>query len=178
MSAKAKHPATLNGFITHSCTISYGIINAIVNAIIFYLLNMKHNEFTATSIFIDLAITSFILSAIVAFFAFMAVKGSARQGSPFVAPVSKQEHLLFRNFPRNKFLAGLLISIINTILVPAFFVGLPAGLNLLPLNLISATLLKGIACGTAGALTGYFAIMTAVLDQAPLKAGAGAAEAA
>lgn len=164
MSNKASTHQSLQGFIIHSCLISYGLINAIINAIIFFLINRKHGEFTASILYVDLAVTTFILSVIVAFFAFMAVKGAAKKGNPFVAAFGRQDHLLIKGFPKNNILAALLIGMINTILVPALFVGIAAGLNLLPMGLLAATLLKGAACGTAGALTGYLAIMSAALE--------------
>ena len=157
MSNKASTHQSLQGFIIHSCLISYGLINAIINAIIFFLINRKHGEFTASILYVDLAV-------IVAFFAFMAVKGAAKKGNPFVAAFGRQDHLLIKGFPKNNILAALLIGMINTILVPALFVGIAAGLNLLPMGLLAATLLKGTACGTAGALTGYLAIMSAALE--------------
>lgn len=176
MSSKSKSAPSLHSFLAHNCGISYGAINMVVNALIFYLshLGKPSATFTAADIFLDLVITSFILSVIVAFFAFLGVKTAQKQGiAPSVA-FAKQDHLLIKSFPDNKLVVALLTALICVVTVPAFFTGLVSGLSLVPLSLLGTTVVKGVACGVAGAITGYFCIMSALLSQAKKQASVAA----
>lgn len=166
MSGKGKVP-TFQEYLSHQMLIGYGAINGVINGAIFFLLNMKKGEHDAFGLYLDFVFTAFILAAIVAPIAVAGVKGLAKKGVTLAAPIGRGDHLLVRTFPKNGLLSTLLIAAIVTLVVPALFVGFAAGLNLLPMGLIAATVLKGLMAAVAGGMTGYLAIMHAVLGSEP-----------
>lgn len=168
MSGKGK-AHSLHGHLESSMLIGSGVVNGIINAIIFYLLNRSKTELhQSLGIYIDLAATIFIITAIVVPIAFSQVKGAAKKGSPFVAAFAKGDHLFLKRVPQNGFVATILFALINTLFIPAFFVGLAAVFAPAGLGLIGATVLKFFATSVCGAMSAYFGTMHAVLNPRPV----------
>lgn len=145
-------------YIMTKCLIGYGIINGIINAIIFYFMERSHLDdvFYFQDILIDIAFTTVLLGIILALIVVpMTIKDARNQKFK----VDKQENKIEKIIPDNKVLAYLFIGFVTcivSVIVTAVVVGL---FNLAPFNVMQMMVFKGIICAIAGATAGYLCII-------------------
>lgn len=158
VAVKAKsQPKTFPAYALNKCLIGYGLINGIINGVIFWLLHLAQPDalFDQATLATDMAITSMFLGLILFAVAVPLTKHDLKTKS-FLLP--KKFDGLSKILPRN-YVGSLLITGIFTSVVMASFTALIAFALPLPLELLPAALLKCVLCSLAGALSGYLAIM-------------------
>lgn len=147
-----------NSYILSKCIIGYGLINGIINAIIFYFMERNHMEdvFTFNDILIDIAFTTILLGIILALIVVpMTIKDAKNQKFN----VDQSENKIEKLIPDNKVFAYLIIGIVTcivSVIITAIVVGL---FNLAPFNVMQMMVFKGIICAIAGATAGYLCII-------------------
>ncbi|MEG1447723.1 MAG: hypothetical protein RR048_00350 [Oscillospiraceae bacterium] len=167
MSQQSLKPPALKKFLVEKCFIGFGIINGIINGAIFYFINKNNSK--ALSFFeigMDFLITAIILSFVVAFIAQANAKSFIKKsGFPEIS-YNKEDHLFIRFFPKNSFMKALVIAILCGIIFAPLFCGVGVMINI-PTTLYPVMILKGVACSFIGGFTGYFAILSQILEEKP-----------
>lgn len=153
---------SFNSYLLNKCLIGSGIINGIINAIIFYLLEKNNTEgFAFADILIDLAITAIILGLILTLCLYPLTKMDIKKK---VFSTDHNREAMTSKLPNNKYVLGLVLGVIAAVVV----VGLSAIIlpltKIAPLTMMQMVFYKGVACAIAGGVTAYFGIPK-VVDQ-------------
>lgn len=150
-----------NTYLLEKCLIGNGIINGILNAIIFYAMEKGHPDaiFMTTDIVIDLAITSLILGAILSLIVLPMTVKDVNAGK-----VARQEkaNKIAGFLPKNKFASALVIGIITMVITAVISWVAVMVFSLSPLTVKTMGIFKGVMCAVAGMVAGYLTIMKAV----------------
>lgn len=150
-----------NKYLLEKCLIGNGIINGIINAIVFYALEKGHPDkiFMTTDIVTDLAITSLILGVILSLIVFPLTVKDVNAGK-----VVKQEGVnkIVGFLPKHKFASALVVGIITMVAITIVTWAVVMVLGLSPLTVKTMGIFKGIMCSIAGMVAGYLTIMKAV----------------
>lgn len=148
-------------YLLEKCLIGNGIINGIINALIFYAMHKSepNTTFATTDIVIDLSETSLILGFLLALIVFPLTAKDLNSGK-----INKQEstNKIVGFLPKNKYASALVIGIITMFIIAPITWALVVILNLSPRTVKSMTIFKGIMCAIAGMIAGFITILKAV----------------
>ena len=138
----ARPAKPFNSYLLNKCIIGYGVINGIINAVIFYLLHMGEPEALLghADIFHDFALTGVLLGKHV----FAGPNAANLGGAASLVPASYAPALLVTTVAATVTLMG--VGAFACVLLP------------LPLTVTAMMLLKGVVCACAGGVAGYFTI--------------------
>ena len=157
--APTRSAKPFNSYLLNKCIVGYGIINGIINAVIFYLMHLSEPEllFSEADVFHDFALTGVLLgiSAVrhrgAAHAAWICAKGvfsgpnvANLGGAASLVPASYAPALLVATVAATVSLMG--VGAFACVLLP------------LPLTVTGLMLLKGLVCACAGAVAGYITI--------------------
>ena len=140
--APTRSAKPFNSYLLNKCIVGYGIINGIINAVIFYLMHLSEPEllFSEADIFHDFALTGVLLGILLFVIVVPLTRMDLRKG-------------VFSG-PNVANLGGAVAATVSLMGVGAFAcVLLP-----LPLTVTGLMLLKGLVCACAGAVAGYITI--------------------
>ncbi len=152
-------------YLMNKLIIGYGIINGIINAIIFYLIHMSHFNglMLHEKALEDLCLTTLLLGMILAWCVVPLTKKDLA-GNKFVPGVAPA---CFKKMPKGTFLIGCVVGIVTLIIggAASWLVLLPLGAEM---SYMTVLLIKGLMCTLVGALAGYLVIST-VVAQLPIE---------
>ncbi|MEG0857438.1 MAG: hypothetical protein RSG52_13265 [Terrisporobacter sp.] len=152
-----KKQMTMKAYMLQKCFIEYGIINGIINVIIFNILEGKHPDatFGLMDIIADFGFTTFLLGIILFYYAMSMTSKDLDKGKFTVEEY--KDNKLVSMLPKKKFPAAICVGLIVMIATAAVVLVISMALPL-PLNVKNMGLFKGVACTIAGAITGYLTI--------------------
>ncbi|MCH3968803.1 MAG: hypothetical protein PHR15_07425 [Atopobiaceae bacterium] len=147
-------PKPLESYLLNKCLIGYGLINGIINALIFFLLHMgdRTATFSLTAILMDLALTGFLLGLLLYLIVAPMTRSDLRKGS-FSTEGARQLGFI----PAGTFLASLVVGAVCMVVLLVVG-GLLALVLPQPLSFTGMLVLKGCLCAVAGAIAGYLTI--------------------
>ena len=161
----ARPAKPFNSYLLNKCIIGYGVINGIINAVIFYLLHMGEPEALLghADIFHDFALTGVLLGLLLFVIVVPLTRMDLRKhvfagpnaanlgGAASLVPASYAPALLVTTVAATVTLMG--VGAFACVLLP------------LPLTVTAMMLLKGVVCACAGGVAGYFTISFVVRGQ-------------
>ena len=156
--APARPAKPFNSYLLNKCIVGYGIINGIINAVIFYLMHLPEPEllFSEADIFHDFALTGVLLGILLFVIVVPLTRMDLRKGvfsGPNVANLGGAASLVPASYAP-ALLVATVAATVSLMGVGAFAcVLLP-----LPLTVTGLMLLKGLVCACAGAVAGYITI--------------------
>lgn len=156
--APARPAKPFNSYLLNKCIIGYGVINGIINAVVFYLIHMGEPTamFGEADIFHDLALTGVLLGILLFVIVVPLTRMDVRKhvfATPDVPSLGGGASLV----PASYAPALLVTTIVATVVLMG--VGAFACTLLpLPLSMTGMMLLKGVVCACAGGAAGYFTI--------------------
>ena len=154
----ARPAKPFNSYLLNKCLIGYGVINGIINAVIFYLLHMGEPAalFGEADIFHDFALTGVLLGILLFVIVVPLTRMDLRKGvfaGPNVANLGGAASLV----PASYAPALLVTTVVATVAIMG--VGAFAATLLpLPLSMTGMMLLKGVVCAVGGGVAGDFTI--------------------
>lgn len=157
-SAPTRFAKPFNSYLLNKCIVGYGIINGIINAVIFYLMHLSEPEllFSEADIFHDFALTGVLLGILLFVIVVPLTRMDLRKGvfsGPNVANLGGAASLVPASYAP-ALLVATVAATVSLMGVGAFAcVLLP-----LPLTVTGLMLLKGLVCACAGAVAGYVTI--------------------
>lgn len=151
----AHQPKPLVAYMRHKCLIGYGVINGIINAVIFYLLHHSAPGaiFTPADAAHDLAFTGLLLGPLL-FACVVPLTKMDRAHGTFTA--AEGDGLLCCPMPRAYGASMLLVALICAVAMTGTCTLAMQATG--PLGLGAMTLLKGMLCAAGGALSGYLTL--------------------
>ena len=149
-----------SSYVLNKCVIGYGIVNGVVNAVIFYLMHAGDPlaTFDRASIALDMTLTGVLLSLILMACAVPLTRHDMkRQAFDSSEPLEGWR----ANLSKSPVAAALLVAAAST----AVTVGVAMGASLLlplPLGVIPMMVFKGVLCALAGGVSGCLSIYYAI----------------
>lgn len=145
-------------YLLSKCIIGYGIINGLINAIVFYLMEKNHPDvmFNGGDIVKDLVFTTFLLGFLLALIVTPLTVKDLEKGK---FNSQKDIHKLEKYLPDHLFVFSLVIGLITAILTVILSSIIVFLLNIGPLTMFQMMLFKGIICAVCGAIAGYLCII-------------------
>lgn len=142
-------------YMRHKCLIGYGIINGIINAVIFYLLHRSDPGavLTPADAAHDLAFTGLLLGPLL-FACVVPLTKMDRAHGAFQA--TEGDELLCCPMPRSYGASMLLVALVCAVAMTGACTLATQVTG--PLDLGAMTLLKGVLCAAGGALSGYLTL--------------------
>lgn len=156
--APTRSAKPFNSYLLNKCIVGYGIINGIINAVIFYLMHLSEPEllFSEADVFHDFALTGVLLGILLFVIVVPLTRMDLRKGvfsGPNVANLGGAASLVPASYAP-ALLVATVAATVSLMGVGAFAcVLLP-----LPLTVTGLMLLKGLVCACAGAVAGYITI--------------------
>lgn len=154
-----------NKYLLEKCLIGNGIINGIINAIVFYAMHKSQPNatFMTADIVTDLAATSLILGIILSLIVLPLTAKDVNSGK-----ITRQDgaNKIVGFLPNNKFLLTLVIGIVTMVIITVLTWFVVMIFNLSPLTVKTMGIFKGVMCTIAGMIAGYLTIMKAVSIEA------------
>ncbi|MEG1750308.1 MAG: hypothetical protein RR241_00890 [Raoultibacter sp.] len=147
----------LKAYLLEKCLISFGVINGIVNAVIFYAMHAADTSITFdfAGIVGDIAITTVVLGLIL----YLLVTPLTRKDvTADKFDIDEAAGFLGARLPQGKALSVVLATFIPALAI-TILVALCALLLPLPLTIIPMMIFKGFACAIAGAFAGYITVI-------------------
>lgn len=151
-SARAKpFPA----YALNKCLIGYGLINGVINAIVFRLMYLGQESVTFDygHVIADLAMTSLFIGLILFLCAVPLTKMDVRKGHVQLPRTDGLASFVPRRYPLALVAVGALTCVVTTGVTALVAMALP-----LPLGVVAMMVLKGLLCGFAGGVSGLFAM--------------------
>ncbi|MEG1311672.1 MAG: hypothetical protein RR942_15965 [Romboutsia sp.] len=157
-----KKQLTLKSYMLEKCLIGYGIINGIINALIFYAMEKGHPDmmFETFDILADIGATTFILGIILMYCVVPLTKMDMNK--KFTVPQNVNNKIASM-LPDKKILMALSIGLITMVITVAICAVISMILPL-PLNVKQMGIFKGLACSVAGGIAGYLTISKTVFS--------------
>lgn len=129
----------------------YGLINLILNAVIYYFSNQSSGTMPLANFMTNIAITGVILSLICSGFVLLTVAGMRKNGQIPEHNYDRTDHLLIHFFPKN----AVLQLIVITILITVQFLLIGGGICVLcgftqQVPVLPGAIINGILCGLMG----------------------------
>lgn len=154
-----------NKYLLEKCVIGNGIINGIINAIIFYMLEKGHPDkiFHAQDIVTDLAATSLILGILLALIVFPLTQKDVTSGK---LTMQEGTNKIASLLPNKKFLTVLSIGLVTMVLTTIITFAVVNLFSLSPLTVKTMGIFKGVMCTIAGIIAGYMTIVKTIYSQA------------
>lgn len=160
-----KKAHSFKSYLLEKCLIGNGIINGIINAIVFYAMYKSHPNatFMTVDIVTDLAATSLILGIILSLIVLPLTTKDVNNGK-----IARQEgsNKVSAFLPNNKYLSILVVGIITMVIITVLTWFVVMIFNLSPLTVKTMGIFKGVMCTIAGMIAGYLTIMKAVSVEA------------
>lgn len=153
--ASARPAKPFVSYLLNKCIIGYGIVNGIINAIVFYLMHRGDPDavFGEAAIFHDFALTGALLGILLFVIVVPLTRADVRKGAfalPRVANLGGAASLV----PASYAPALLVTTVAATVTIMG--VGAFACVLLpMPLPMVGLMVLKGFCCACAGAAAGY-----------------------
>lgn len=146
-------------YALNKCLIGYGLINGIINAIVFRLMYLGQESVTFGygQVVADLAMTSVFIGVILFLCAAPLTKMDLRHGRVRMSRTDGLATLVPRRYP-----LAVLSAAVFTCVATTGVTALVAMLLPMPLGVIPMMVLKGVLCGFAGGVSGLLAIAYAV----------------
>lgn len=139
-------------YVKSKCIIGYGIVNGLINALIFFFINRGTPAFNQQAILMDIAITSVAIGLILTWIVIPLTKSDLKKGA-----FEKSENLgLGAKLPANWLLLSLIVAVICLVvgIVLAFIVTL-----IIPMvPFVAEMIIKAVICAIVGYVAGYFVI--------------------
>lgn len=142
-------------YLLNKCIVGYGIVNGIINAIVFYLMHRGEPDavFGEAAIFHDFALTGALLGILLFIIVVPLTRKDVRKGA-FIVPRAANLGGAASLVPASYAPALLVTAIAATVTIMG--VGAIACVLLpVPLPLMGLMALKGFCCACAGAAAGY-----------------------
>ena len=148
-----------NKYLLEKCLIGNGIINGIINALIFFAMHKSepNTTFMTTDIVIDLSATSLILGFLLALIVFPLTAKDLNAGK-----IQEGANKIVGFLPKNKYASALVIGLVTMVIIAPITWALVMVLNLSPMTVKSMGIFKGIMCAVAGMIAGFMTILKAV----------------
>lgn len=159
-----KKVPNFKSYLTNKTFIGYGLVNGIINAGIFYMMEKGHMDatFDLAKIIEDMAITSFFLGALLAAIVIPLTIKELHDNKFSVSAQDKMSPIVSM-LPQTKLKASMAIGLITMTIVTA--VSAIAGVmihSMLPLTVMQMLVFKGIGCAIGGAVAGNLVVQIAV----------------
>lgn len=154
--APARPAKPFNSYLLNKCIIGYGVINGIINAVIFYLLHMGEPEALLghADIFHDFALTGVLLGLLLFVIVVPLTRMDLRK-NVFKLPAGAGAFPLVSGSYAVSILAvGALATVFMTGIGALLSLALPVG----GATVTGMMILKGLVCACGGAVAGYFTI--------------------
>ncbi|MEY8437769.1 hypothetical protein AAK967_08535 [Atopobiaceae bacterium 24-176] len=151
----ARQSKAFAAYMRHKCLIGYGVVNGVINAVIFYLLHNADPSvlFTLADAAHDVAFTGLLLGPLL-FACVVPLTKMDRNHGAFKA--TEDDALLCCPMPRSYGAAMLLVGLVCAVaMTGACTLAMQATGSL---GLVAMTLLKGVLCAAGGALSGYLTL--------------------
>lgn len=148
-------------YLLSKCLIGYGLVNGIINAIIFYFMERGHLDkvFEAKDIISDFAFTTFLLGSLLALIVIPMIAKDMEKGK-FKA--DNRVHKIEQFLPDHILLISLVVGLIACFISVALSAVIVYLFNASPLNVTQMMIFKGVICSIAGAISGYLCIIKVV----------------
>ena len=145
-------------YLLSNCLIGYGLINGIVNAIIFYFMERGHLDkiFDGRDIITDFAFTTFSLGLILAL---IVIPMTAKDMEKGEFKAENRTHKIEKYLPNHILLTSLVVGLIACVISVILSALIVFVFKASPLNVIQMMIFKGIICSIAGAISGYLCII-------------------
>lgn len=145
-------------YLLSKCLIGYGLINGIVNAIIFYFMERGHLDkiFDGRDIITDFAFTTFSLGLILAL---IVIPMTAKDMEKGEFKAENRTHKIEKYLPNHILLTSLVVGLIACVISVILSALIVFVFKASPLNVIQMMIFKGIICSIAGAISGYLCII-------------------
>lgn len=145
-------------YLLSKCLIGYGLINGIVNAIIFYFMERGHLDkiFDGRDIITDFAFTTFSLGLILAL---IVIPMTAKDMEKGEFKAENRTHKIEKYLPNHILLTSLVVGLIACVISVILSSLIVFVFKASPLNVIQMMIFKGIICSIAGAISGYLCII-------------------
>lgn len=159
-----KKANSLNSYLLEKCVIGNGIINGIINAVIFYFMEKGHPDeiFNTSDIVIDLAITSFILGIILVLIVLPLTKKDVESGK---LSLVHEENKIANFVPDNTKKAAFVVGLVDMVIITVISFLSVVLFKLAPLTVTGMMIFKGIMCAIAGMIAGYMCIAKVVYQK-------------
>lgn len=162
--APARPAKPFNSYLLNKCIIGYGVINGIINAVIFYLLHMGEPEALLghADIFHDFALTGVLLGLLLFVIVVPLTRMDLRK-NVFKLPAGGAGAfpLVSGSYAVSILVVGALACVFMTGIGALLSLALPAG----GATVTGMMILKGLVCACGGAVAGYFTISFVVRGQ-------------
>ena len=138
-------------YLLSKCLIGYGLINGIVNAIIFYFMERGHLDkiFDGRDIITDFAFTTFSLGLILAL---IVIPMTAKDMEKGEFKAENRTHKIEKYLPNHILLTSLVVGLIACVISVILSALIVFVFKASPLNVIQMMIFKGIICSIAGAI--------------------------
>ena len=145
-------------YLLSKCLIGYGLINGIVNAIIFYFMERGHLDkiFDGRDIITDFAFTTFSLGLILAL---IVIPMTAKDMEKGEFKAENRTHTIEKYLPNHILLTSLVVGLIACVISVILSALIVFVFKASPLNVIQMMIFKGIICSIAGLISVYLCII-------------------
>lgn len=162
--APTRSAKPFNSYLLNKCIVGYGIINGIINAVIFYLMHLSEPEllFSEADIFHDFALTGVLLGILLFVIVVPLTRMDLRKGV-FSLPgaAGGAFPLVSSSYAVSILGVGALAAVVMTGAGALLSLALPAA----GATVTGMMFLKGLVCALGGAVAGWFTISFVVRGQ-------------
>ena len=162
--APTRSAKPFNSYLLNKCIVGYGIINGIINAVIFYLMHLSEPEllFSEADIFHDFALTGVLLGILLFVIVVPLTRMDLRKGV-FSLPgaAGGAFPLVSSSYAVSILGVGALAAVVMTGAGALLSLALPAA----GATVTGMMFLKGLVCALGGAVAGWFTIIFVVRGQ-------------
>ena len=162
--APTRSAKPFNSYLLNKCIVGYGIINGIINAVIFYLMHLSEPEllFSEADIFHDFALTGVLLGILLFVIVVPLTRMDLRKGV-FSLPgaAGGAFPLVSSSYAVSILGVGALAAVVMTGAGALLSLALPAA----GATVTGMMVLKGLVCALGGAVAGWFTISFVVRGQ-------------
>ena len=162
--APTRSAKPFNSYLLNKCIVGYGIINGIINAVIFYLMHLSEPEllFSEADIFHDFALTGVLLGILLVVIVVPLTRMDLRKGV-FSLPgaAGGAFPLVSSSYAVSILGVGALAAVVMTGAGALLSLALPAA----GATVTGMMFLKGLVCALGGAVAGWFTISFVVRGQ-------------
>lgn len=144
-------------FMLKEMIISSGVINGILNGLIYYFTTKE--EVALFAFGINVMLTMVILTVIILPIYPALAKMKLKNTPDLRIPYTQEKHMIAAKLPTNKFARGFIIVLICTLVCTPFSVGIAGCFGMTALTRIQGAIIKGIACGLCSVIAYYFAVI-------------------
>lgn len=148
----------LDKYFLEKCFIGNGVINGIVNALIFYGAESAHKDkmFSLTDVLKDISFTVFLLGLLLVLIVHPLTVKDIKSGK--LEKASEPSKLL-KVLPKKKGLASLVVGLIAVAICVPLTALAAVALKLTPITYTGMGIFKGVICAIAGTLSGYLTVV-------------------